>query len=60
MTHEAGAVQPFVMDTSFWTATTIFLVAYVVIISEKIHKTVVAVFGAGLMLVLKILQHLSG
>ena len=56
MTHEAGAVQPFVMDTSFWTATTIFLVAYVVIISEKIHKTVVAVFGAGLMLVLKILQ----
>jgi Na+/H+ antiporter NhaD/arsenite permease-like protein len=56
MTHEAGAVQPFVMDTSFWTATTIFLLAYAVIISEKIHKTVVAVFGAGLMLVLKILQ----
>jgi len=56
MTHEAGTVQPFVMDTSFWTATTIFLVAYAVIISEKIHKTVVAVFGAGLMLVLNILQ----
>ncbi|WP_442891762.1 SLC13 family permease [Dissulfurispira sp.] len=46
------------MDTAFWTATTIFLLAYAVIVSEKIHKTIVAVFGAGLMLVLKILhQH---
>jgi Na+/H+ antiporter NhaD/arsenite permease-like protein len=54
----ATASQPFVMDTAFWTATTIFLLAYAVIVSEKIHKTVVAVFGAGLMLVLKILhQH---
>ncbi|MEW6221517.1 MAG: ArsB/NhaD family transporter [Thermodesulfobacteriota bacterium] len=59
MTHEAAAAaQPFVMDTAFWTATTIFLLAYVVIVSEKIHKTVVALFGAGLMLVSKILaQH---
>lgn len=57
MTHETAA-QPFVMDTAFWTATTIFLLAYAVIVSEKIHKTVVALFGAGLMLVLKILhQH---
>lgn len=54
----AAASQPFVMDTAFWTATTIFLLAYAVIVSEKIHKTIVAVFGAGLMLVLKILhQH---
>ncbi|MEW6738797.1 MAG: SLC13 family permease [Nitrospirota bacterium] len=54
----ATASQPFVMDTAFWTATTIFLLAYAVIVSEKIHKTIVAVFGAGLMLVLKILhQH---
>lgn len=59
MTQEAtAAAQPFVMDTAFWTATTIFLFAYAAIVSEKIHKTVVAVFGAGLMLVLKILhQH---
>lgn len=56
MTHEAAAAQPFVMDTAFWTATTIFLLAYAVIVSEKIHKTIIAIFGAALMLVLKILQ----
>ncbi len=44
------------MDTSFWIATAIFLLAYAVIVSEKIHKTIVAIFGASLMLVLKILQ----
>ena len=44
------------MDASFWTATIIFLAAYAVIISEKIHKTVVALFGASLMLIFKILQ----
>jgi len=59
MTHEASTLsQPFVMDTAFWTATTIFLLAYAIIVSEKIHKTVVAIAGASLMLVLKILaQH---
>src|SRR3990170_3214259 len=57
MTHEAAsATQPFIMDTAFWTATVIFILAYAVIVSEKIHKTVIAVFGAGLMLVLKILE----
>ncbi|RJQ39064.1 MAG: hypothetical protein C4550_05885 [Nitrospiraceae bacterium] len=44
------------MDTAFWTATIIFLLAYAVIVSEKIHKTIIALFGAGLMLVLKILE----
>lgn len=58
MTQAMAASQPFVMDTAFWTATTIFLLAYALIISEKIHKTIIAIFGAGLMLVLKILhQH---
>jgi len=59
MSHEAAsASQPFVMDTAFWTATTIFVMAYAVIISEKVHKTVVAIFAAALMLILKILhQH---
>jgi Na+/H+ antiporter NhaD/arsenite permease-like protein len=52
----AAASQPFVMDTVFWTATAIFLLAYALIISEKIHKTIIAIFGAGLMLVLKILE----
>jgi Na+/H+ antiporter NhaD/arsenite permease-like protein len=57
MTHETAVVsQPFVMDTAFWTATTIFLLAYAVIISEKIHKTIIAIFGAGLILIFKILQ----
>lgn len=57
MTHEtAAASQPFVMDTAFWTATIIFLLAYAVIVSEKIHKTIIALFGAGLMLTLKILE----
>lgn len=55
MTHETVS-QPFVMDVAFWTATTIFLLAYAVIVSEKIHKTIIAVFGASLMLVLKILE----
>ncbi|NOY40127.1 MAG: ArsB/NhaD family transporter [Nitrospirae bacterium] len=44
------------MDTTFWTATIIFLLAYALIISEKVHKTVVAIFAAALMLVLKILE----
>jgi len=57
MTHEAAqASQGFVMDGTFWTATIIFLAAYAVIVSEKIHKTIVALVGAGLMLVLKILE----
>jgi len=42
----------------FWTATIIFLVAYALIISEKIHKTKVALFGAALTLITKVLpQH---
>lgn len=44
------------MDAAFWTATGIFILAYAAIMSEKIHKTVVAIVGAGLMLILKILE----
>lgn len=48
-------------DTSnlhFWIATSIFILAYGLIISERIHKTIVAIVGAGLVLVLGILdQH---
>lgn len=47
-----------IMDSSFWTATAIFLLAYAFIVYEKIHKTIVAIFGAGLLLILKIVnQH---
>ncbi len=52
----AEAVKPFVMDTTFWTATIIFFLAYAVIVSEMVHKTIVAIVGASLMLVLKILE----
>ena len=45
-------------DPAFWTATLIFVIAYAAIVSEKIHKTVVAICGAALMLLFKILdQH---
>ncbi len=40
----------------FWTGTLIFLLSYAVIVSEKVHKTKVALIGATLMLVLKILE----
>lgn len=47
-----------IMDSSFWTATIIFLLAYAVIVSERVHKTIVAIFGAGLLLIIKIVnQH---
>lgn len=48
--------QPFVMDTAFWIATAIFVLAYAIIVSEKVHKTVIAICGAALMLILKILE----
>jgi Na+/H+ antiporter NhaD/arsenite permease-like protein len=59
MTHEAVQTGSQVaMNNSFWLATAIFIIAYVAIISEKVHKTIVAILGAALMLVLKILaQH---
>lgn len=42
----------------FWIATLIFLVSFGLIVSEKIDKTKVALIGAGLMIILKIVsQH---
>ncbi len=52
----AKAAQTVVMNTQFYLSCGIFFVALVLIISEKIHKTVVALFGASLVLVLKILE----
>ncbi|MCB1050681.1 MAG: ArsB/NhaD family transporter [Acidobacteria bacterium] len=40
----------------FWLATLLFLLAYVVILSEKINKTKVALAGAGLMIVLSVVS----
>ncbi len=44
------------MDTTFWIATAVFLVSYAVIVSEKVHKTIVALVGASAMIVFNILQ----
>ena len=59
MENEAvNAVHAIQMNATFWMSLTIFLVALGIIISEKIHKTIVAISGAALMLILKILdQH---
>ena len=46
------------MGTAFWVATAIFALAYAAIVADVAHKTVVALVGASLMLLLKILdQH---
>ncbi len=52
----AKAAHAVVMNTEFYLACGIFFVALALIISEKIHKTIVALFGASLVLVLKILE----
>jgi Na+/H+ antiporter NhaD/arsenite permease-like protein len=44
-----------VMGWHFWIATILFLGAYALIVSEKIHKTIVAVCGAAIMIVIGIL-----
>jgi len=53
--QDAGiASTQIVMGPAFWVATSIFLLAYALIVSEKIHKTIIAIFGAALMIVLGI------
>jgi len=57
MTNETVAAgSPIIMNSSFWAATAIFIIGYAFIASEKIHKTIVALVGAGLVLLLKILE----
>lgn len=55
MPEPATASHQLVMGWSFWIATGLFIGAYALIVSEKIHKTIVAIFGAALMIVLGIL-----
>lgn len=45
-----------VINSKFWIATAIFVISYILIMLEKINKTIVAIFGAALMLVLHILD----
>jgi Na+/H+ antiporter NhaD/arsenite permease-like protein len=54
VTQEVAATGQVVMGMPFWVATALFLLAYGLIVTEKIHKTIVAIFGAALMIVLKI------
>jgi len=54
MAQEVAATSQVVMGMPFWIATALFLLAYGLIVTEKIHKTIVAIFGAALMIVLKI------
>ncbi len=55
MTPDAAATpHQIVMGWPFWIATCIFIGAYALIVSEKIHKTTVAICGAALMIVLGI------
>lgn len=52
------AAQPFVTDSTFWIATAIFVGAYAAIVTDTVHKTVIALVGASLMLLNKVLdQH---
>jgi Na+/H+ antiporter NhaD/arsenite permease-like protein len=44
----------FTLPSPFWVATAIFILAYALIVSEKIHKTIVALTAAALMILLGI------
>lgn len=50
---ESGEV---IINSKFWVATGIFILSYAVIISEKINKTIVSLFGASCMLILHIVD----
>ncbi|MCX5856239.1 MAG: SLC13 family permease, partial [Deltaproteobacteria bacterium] len=52
--NAAAVSNQIVMGPTFWIATSIFLLAYALIVSEKIHKTIIAIFGAALMIVIGI------
>ena len=56
MTHEVSRFNPGCHGYSFWIATGIFLIVYGLIVTEKIHKTILAIFGAAIMIVLRIVD----
>ncbi|NLV22935.1 MAG: ArsB/NhaD family transporter [Syntrophomonadaceae bacterium] len=46
------------MEWQIWFAGILFLIVYAIIISEKIHRTIIALFGAALLIVLGVIsQH---
>lgn len=54
MTESVSETTRIIMGAQFWIATAIFLLVYGIIVSEKIHKTILAIVGASAMIVLKI------
>lgn len=54
MTQEVASTSQVVMGMPFWIATTIFLLVYGLIVTDKIHKTILALVGASLMILLRI------
>jgi Na+/H+ antiporter NhaD/arsenite permease-like protein len=54
MQEAAAASTQVVMGAQFWIATALFIVVYGIIVTEKIHKTIISIFGASLMIVLGI------
>ncbi len=54
MTEEVKAATEVVMGTQFWVATAIFILVYGLIVTEKIHKTILAIVGAATMIILRI------
>ena len=52
--QEVAASSQVVMGAQFWIATAIFLLTYGLIVTDKIHKTILALVGASLMILLRI------
>jgi Na+/H+ antiporter NhaD/arsenite permease-like protein len=55
MNHELAATNQISMGPAFWIATAVFLFAYGLIIWDKIHKTIIALCGAALLIVIGII-----
>ncbi|ADR18434.1 ArsB/NhaD family transporter [Calditerrivibrio nitroreducens] len=45
-----------VINSKFWAATAILIFTYILIISEKVNKTIVSIFGASLMIMLHLVD----
>ena len=52
----SAAANQIVMGPAFWIATVIFITAYALIIQDKIHKTIIAIFSAALLIVIGIIN----
>jgi Na+/H+ antiporter NhaD/arsenite permease-like protein len=50
-----AAANQIVMGPAFWIATVIFITAYALIIQDKIHKTIIAIFSAAVLIVVGII-----